>query len=238
MKCEVAKERLIDYLYEEGSAEERQELAAHLKRCETCREELAALERTAGVLRSCPEEEPQRQLTFVPARPQLTLNWFPNLNWRRFGMGLAAGLAVALLVLAALNFEASYSDGDFHVRFSLLPPNTTTKPAATDDPLAAPVTVRDFDTWRQQYQALVEEMIRQSEARLRHENRVLLTEMAEDFDRKRREDLVFLGRGLETFQLANVREFRRTREVLNQLLQVSYSQMQQPRGMQNRLEKK
>ena len=37
------RERLIDYLYEEGDLRDRAEVQAHLADCATCREEIAEL---------------------------------------------------------------------------------------------------------------------------------------------------------------------------------------------------
>jgi hypothetical protein len=105
MRCED-KDRLVSYLYDDGSDAERAAVEAHVARCAACAAELAALEAVRASLADW--QAPETALGFritrtsadVPARSR----WWPLPAW--------AQAAAAVLVLAAgaglANLEITY----------------------------------------------------------------------------------------------------------------------------------
>src|SRR5688500_8193974 len=85
------RERLIDYLYDEGAPHERAEVQAHLAECATCRREIGALRSVRQDLLAwaVPESDPVLR-PLAPARPGPT--WRDMPTWT-----LAAAAAVVML---------------------------------------------------------------------------------------------------------------------------------------------
>jgi len=221
MKCEFSHERLIGFFYDEITADEKAEVEKHLTNCVSCQTEIKRLTQTADLLQAWPDEEPQLNLRFVePARPK---RWLGKVLPRPVWIGFAAGTVTVLLLLALLNFEASYFDGTLSVKLSLWPQQSQSVTTTPEDS-AKFVTQTQFDAWKEAHMTTVQDMLAEMEGRQRRESRLLLTELLQDIERQRQQDLRVVGRGLDAVQLSSENRFRRTSAVLNQLLmQASYT---------------
>jgi len=99
MKCDRCQEQFTDYLEGSLPASQREQIAAHLRQCPDCAEELEAFRRTVAALRGLEEVAPPANLLSrinravaaqaQPARPRF------RLSWQRLG---AAAAAAALVV--------------------------------------------------------------------------------------------------------------------------------------------
>ncbi|MFQ6115315.1 MAG: zf-HC2 domain-containing protein [bacterium] len=237
MKCESSKEKLIGYFYQDLDSEEMAEFEAHLGKCTACQKELKQLAKTTNILRAWPDEEPNLNFVFVQERTSLWKailpDWLRGLGWRRISVGLAVGIVAVLAILALLNLEATYNQGNFSLKLSLLPrPSTESNAPLT--PLAKPVTRQEFSEWQQQSLQLIQEMLEASEARQRHELELTMAQFARDMDLQRRQDLQLVGKGLEVFQLSNENRFNRTNEILQKLIQTAQYQSSKPYNTQNK----
>ncbi|MFQ5824700.1 MAG: anti-sigma factor family protein [bacterium] len=237
MKCEISKEKLIGYFYQDLDSVEIADLEAHLTKCTACQKELAQLAQTTKILSTWPDEEPNLNMVFVQEKTSywdsLIPNWLRGIGWRRFTVGLTISFASILIILALSNFEAKYTQGNFDVKLSLLP-RPSAEFSTSSDPLAAPVKQQEFTEWKQQSMQLIQEMIHTAEARQRRELELVLAQFARDMDLQRRQDLRLVGKGLEGFQLSNENRFRRTNEILQQLIRVAQYQSSQPNPIQNK----
>lgn len=224
MTCELSKEQLIGYFYQDMEPSEKEIVEMHLAQCSACKSELEGLAKTTKVFRVWPDEEPQMNLVFeqekVPFWKSLLPDWLYNTVWRRFAVGFAAGTAAVLVLMALLNFEATYSQGNFRVKLGLMP-KSTDEPDSPQTPLLKPVTHQEFAEWQQQSMLHVQEMLQASEERQRRELGSVLTQFVRDLDLQRRQDLHLVQKGFEVFQWSNEDRFRRTDELLNRLLTVT-----------------
>lgn len=221
MKCEFSREKLVGFFYDELAADERAGVEEHLSGCSSCRKEVKQLTQTTNLLQAWPDESPQLNLRFVaePARHKSRLR---NVVSRRVGIGLAAGAAAALLLLALMNFEASYAHGNLSVKLSLFPQQSQPVMAAHPDS-AKFVTQPQFDAWQAEHVQFVRGLLADLETRQRRDNRLLLTDLVENIERQRQQDLRVVGKGLEAVQLSSENRLRRTNAVLSQLImQTSY----------------
>lgn len=241
MKCDISKEMLIGYFYKDLDAIEQKRIESHLPRCQNCREELQKLSQTKEILQTWPEETPEPGAVFVPPKVSRWKSLFPlqsnALGWRRVRFGLAAGCLAVLLLLSLLNFELSYSQGNFSMKLSLLPrpKNESRSITGPVDSLKTPVTQRQFKQWQNQTERLVRQMVRTSESRQQQQLKLALSEFANDMDLKRRSDLQLVGQGLEVLQLSNEdrfekaeQRFRYTDEILQQIITLASMQSSQP----------
>ena len=102
MSCNIDKERLRAYVLQCCTPVETEEIDRHLRSCEQCRRELAAVRRTAETLTQAFDEEPpewllQRTLARVEERMRRRSPY--RLPW---GIPVAAG-ALAVLLLLVFN---------------------------------------------------------------------------------------------------------------------------------------
>ncbi len=237
MKCDLSKEKLIGYFYNDLPEEEIKGVKAHLKNCAACKKELAEFSKTADILKTWPDEDPGLNLRFIrekgSLRSSLKPGWLAGLGRRRVAFGFAGASVLVLLILSALNFEASYSDGDFSFKLSLLPrPQEPTDLA--EDPLAVPITRREFNSFKEDAYRLIQDVARESQARNRNEYRTALREFARDIDYQRRQDLSWVGKGFEVVHSTNDDKIRRTNQVLERLILTTNFQSVRPNTDQNK----
>ena len=65
MKCELSKEKLIGYFYQDLPDEELKDVKLHLKRCAACKMELTEFNKTTDILKTWPDEDPGLNLKFI-----------------------------------------------------------------------------------------------------------------------------------------------------------------------------
>ncbi|MCG8604574.1 hypothetical protein MJD09_06175 [bacterium] len=231
MKCDIKNELLIGYVYEDLHPEEKQALEDHLPHCSKCQSTLAEFASTIDFLRIWPDEEPNLQLTFVEDQASiletLRLRWLTAIKWRKVGVGFLATTAAALLFLSLLNFQASYSQGNFAVRLSLWP-GSALEESEPVDPMSLPVTKAEFTAWRQQSMQMIHQMIETTEERQHRQMDVKLATYARELDAVRRDDLKVLGEGLQVFQMTNENRFQQTNQVIQELVRFARHQGSQP----------
>jgi hypothetical protein len=237
MRCELSKDKLIGYFYADLDSSEKADFEAHLAKCKACQKELEQLTKTTKILRAWADEEPNLNLAFVQERTSLWKTLLPSrlrgLRWRRLSLGLTVSFAAILAVLALLNLEAGYQQGNFTLKLSLLPrPSAESK--ASPDPLDTPVTQREFSVWQQQSLQLIQEMIQAAELRQRRELQRVMAQFARDLDLQRRQDLQLVGKGLEVFQSSNEDRFYRTNEILRQLIRAAQYQTSEPYNIEKK----
>lgn len=107
-------ELIVGYVYDEMPAAERAALEGHLRTCAACRDEVAALRATRGVLASWAPPEPEFAFRIVrDRRPASTRRWFGwNPAW-----GLAAAAVLVLAAASAIaNVEVRYDASGLAVR--------------------------------------------------------------------------------------------------------------------------
>ena len=124
MKCDRCRREFTDYLEGNLSASRREQVAAHLRQCPDCTEELEAFRRTVAALRGLEVVAPPSDLLprirqAIAAQPQPARPWF-RLSWQHLG---AAATAAALVVgfVAVFSYQRI---GPVSERFSEQPAGT------------------------------------------------------------------------------------------------------------------
>jgi len=223
MKCELSHEKLIAYLYDELVSKDKDEITRHLEQCTDCRQELETLGSARSVLQVWPDEDPGLNLRFAAKPGRFFSRFKTGSRTKRVTIGFGLGLAGALLLLSLINFEASYSNDGFSIKMGLIPrsENAARSPEAPD---IKNVTREEFLAWQEESLKLTSRLLADLEAQQRRQHTALLADFASEFEYQRRQDLRFMGKGLESFQLSNENRFRQTNEVLNRLILASYAQ--------------
>jgi hypothetical protein len=249
MRCED-RERLVSYLYDDGSDAERAAVEAHLTRCGACAAELAELRAVRASLADW--QPPETALGFgitrdrgdAPAR-----SWWPLPAW--------AQAAAAVLVLGAgaglANLEIRYDNqgltmrtgwareagaGETRRSVHFIPPvKNTPAVAVTARDLAAleerlrteiahntrtsaPETAGSGASSRDLLQQ-VRALVAESEQRQQKELALRLTQALTDVESQRRADLVRIEQNMGQIEGLTGQEAVRQREMLNYLMRVS-----------------
>jgi hypothetical protein len=249
MRCED-RERLVSYLYDDGSDAERAAVEAHLTRCVACAAELAELRAVRASLVDW--QPPETALGFritrdrgdAPAR-----SWWPLPAW--------AQAAAAVLVLGAgaglANLEIRYDTQGLTMRTGwareagagetrrsdhFIPPvKNTPAVAVTARDLAAleerlrteiahntrtsaPETAGSGASSRDLLQQ-VRALVAESEQRQQKELALRLTQALTDVESQRRADLVRIEQNMGQIEGLTGQEAVRQREMLNYLMRVS-----------------
>ena len=198
MTCDLSKERLIGYHYDEVDPDERNAVKAHIAGCESCRLELESLRETTGVLGAWADESPDFDLVFVrdraPFWKALVPQWGAGGGWRRFAAGVTLGAAAAVLLLAFVNIQVGFTDGALNLNVAL---RSSQAQQVEQDPLNRPVSLGEFASYQDQSLNLIKQLLESSEERQRRDVGFALARFAEDLDRQRQRDLQLVGLGLQ-----------------------------------------
>jgi hypothetical protein len=250
MRCDE-KDRLVGYLYDEGSAAERAAVAAHLARCAACSAELDDLRSVRGHLADW--NAPAVDLGFRLTREPLVAA-SPRRSWT---LPPWAQAAAALLVLATgaglSNLQIQYGSGGLRVRTGWGNAETHTGPADPKSPAANPTPISAADL-----RALEERLARaertlanmppapelttsvghgnpaellqqvralltESEQRQRKEFALRLAQGFRDIEMQRSTDLVRIDQNLRQLEGYTGEQIRGQREMLNLINRVSLS---------------
>ena len=144
-------ERLLDYLYDELSADERKAFEIHVHDCSACRSELAALGSTRHALALWSPPDPELGFRIVRKEetpPPRRAFWNMSPQW-----GLAAAAVLLLSVGAAIaNLEVRYGSEGFVVRTGW-GRSTAPAPAVANDVSAVPVAASS-EEWKERLHLL------------------------------------------------------------------------------------
>jgi hypothetical protein len=236
MTCDPWHELLIAQLDHEIEPEDRARLDAHLRRCASCREDLAELETTSAALRRWEPAEPPHELVFVRRGGQ---GLIPRLaGWGRSvflpaGLGAAAAAAVLLMVpgrasdpevreleseVAALRDRLATVELSATASATKLAASERAVPVAAEPQERAPAAVADLaPETRRWLLGAVDNLVRESESRQDAKLVVTADQLARSLALQRREDLSAMDRRLRDVQAETFEALVSTHERLDQM---------------------
>lgn len=112
----VTKERLMDYLYDELSQEERREVEAYLEKHPEAKAELEELGGVRQTLRALPDRPVQRPILMV-GDPEPNPTRVVSL-WQRWSVGIAAALLLLATVAFIGRMQVNVTDSGFTLAFN------------------------------------------------------------------------------------------------------------------------
>jgi anti-sigma factor RsiW len=249
MRCDD-RERLVTYLYDDGSDAERAAVEAHLARCAACAAVLAELRAVRASLAEW--QPPETALGFRITRDQReapTRSWFPLPAW--------AQAAAAVLVLGAgaglANLEIRYDHQGLTMRTGWAREagpgeaiRSVPLTARVTNPRTVAVTARDLAALEDRLRAefvhstrtsaavpggsgassrdllqQVRALVAESEQRQQKELALRLSQVLTDVESQRRADLVRIEQNMGQIEGFTGQEAVRQRELLNYLMRVS-----------------
>lgn len=200
MDCEQARPVLLDYLLEEVSAENREEIHRHLQSCAACSEEAGRFRRTLGqvVQGGAFQEIPQR--IRLVAEP---VGWRAAF-WRHSGRlaFAAAGLAcLAIALLALFRTTVSYQQGHLQIAFGAAV-GPVTAPAPASSAVAPAAVAQEFG--REEVLQLIAEAVAASAANRQKDTERWVRTVSQHAEERRLRDWREMAESLRYFQAAQV----------------------------------
>ena len=209
MTPEITDDLLIDYLHDEVDDAQRQAVEAYLETHPEKRKELEGLRQTRGILAQWEDVEPSSQVVFVTDKSRR----FSRTTWR---IGVVSTLAVAaVLLLMFADFEIGVRDGRFHFAAGRSQASPDTLIQVSDRPL----TVGQFAAIQSEYFDLTRRLIEASELRQRQ----ALMRVVDDVETKRKQDLYYVGQGIQNVGRSAEYGFEQTGAILTRLVSLSAS---------------
>ena len=211
MNCDITREQLIAYLYDEDiRPEARERLKDHIETCPSCSQTLEELGSTSRILNAWGDEKPNMDLVFVQERQPFWQNLFPTRHpktWAAAGVGFAIA---AILIFTFLNIEFAIRDGAFHAAIGLRssdPPEQTAIASTTEGPsLNAPITLGEFIIHQQNLIDYTNRLVQTSQNQQRDEINNTFIRLVSELETQRQQDLLHIDRGLQI--LYNTQETR------------------------------
>ena len=217
MKCNEMQNQLVSLVYGELEPQEEKCIQDHLESCSSCQEIYQELKGTSDLMEKWEVETPKMNFLFVSESTSPWKTWKEKLtrfSWgRRLALGVPAFAAVFCLILALLNFQADYQEGQWHVSFSLFPKNQQVN---QDQILAQALQQNQKETL-----LLISKMIEDSEYRQRSETTVTFAKFAQEMERQRLQDLSTLGQRFAGLQQSTEGRFHQYNNVINDLIQMA-----------------
>ncbi|RKY89236.1 hypothetical protein DRQ09_01730 [candidate division KSB1 bacterium] len=215
MKCDEIKEKLIDLVYDEVSAEEKKKLKAHLRRCKNCKKEYMELVNTSKVLRKWKAPEPSFNFIFIKERISVInrlKEWFrvPGFNFKKFGIAFG-GIAVGLLIILSLvNFEVNKTENGLSISMGIFK-----KSKSTIDERAL---LQQITKVQQETIHLFTRIMEERELAQRRDYQLMLAEIVRTLENKQKLELSQLESALIESYTDNSVKIERTNEVLKSLI--------------------
>jgi hypothetical protein len=130
MRCNEIQEKFVDLLYrEKGTPSAGPELAAHLRSCPDCQQELAELQELRSTLKAWQDEPPLRPFRMPHTEPVREGIRFPLWRLARYA---AFAMLITLAFLGISNADIRWDNQGFSFRTSLLSKATPTAQQPSD----------------------------------------------------------------------------------------------------------
>ena len=209
MNCDITREQLIAYLYDEDiRPNERERLKVHIETCPSCNQTLEELGSTSRILNAWSDEKPNLDLVFVQERQPLWQNLLPRRypkTWATASVAIAA-----ILILTFLNIEFAIRDGAFHTSIGLRSSDPPEQIAIADTSevisLDAPITRGEFIIHQQNLIDYTHRLVQTSQNQQRAEVNNTFIRLVSELENQRQQDLLHIDRGLQI--LYNAQENR------------------------------
>ena len=211
MNCDITREQLIAYLYDEDiRPEARERLKDHIETCPSCSQTLEELGSTSRILNAWSDEKPNMDLVFVQERQTLWQNLFPTRHpksWAAAGAGFAIA---AILIFTFFNIEFAIRDGAFHAAIGLRSSDPIEQTAIADTSevpsLNAPITLGEYIIHQQNLIDYTNRLVQTSQNQQRDEINNTFIRLVSELETQRQQDLLHIDRGLQI--LYNTQETR------------------------------
>ncbi len=211
MTEQEARERLMDYLYDEMSEQERKEFEKHLENNPGLRDELKELKGTRSLLGKVSMEAPQQPDFNMPPKPN---SWGAS-SYVKTALAAAAALLVGVMMFAFADLQFGQTEHGYYLTFGTPPAQESITEEAVEE-----LVNRLQQENRLMAAAMYEQLSEQQDEQL---NRAM-ADLAEYYEMQRERDLMLVAEGFAQLEEETTDRFIQTNEAIGDIFYALYNQ--------------
>lgn len=211
MTEEQARNRMMDYLYDEMEPGEQAEFEAYLDDHPELREELRQMQQTRNMMEHLSLDEPSRKMVLLDAdQPEENGNGRIMSRLMKFSLAAAAILLGGILLFAYANVQVGQTDRGLYLTFGGTP-SALSQSVTEDDVITLMEQIRAEN---QAMMAALTEQVREQQNEQLDETITLLTAY---YEQQRQQDLLFIAESMARFEEDTYYRFLQTDEALGEI---------------------
>lgn len=214
MNDQLARNLFMDYLYDEISAEKKEELETYLKEHPGLHQELKKLEQTRALLQRMPAGLPDKKLLVMEPRKRTIRSWWndarnllPNTYPGKIGFAIAAGFVLLMIIGSVAKVHIEPTQSGYAVSLGYQP--------VVNEGLSTQQAEAFLEQIRRENAAMLTEYVQA----LAEENNQQLRQVVRYFEQQRMNDLQLIDLQLNRLQEANGYRWQQTNRYLGEVLQ-------------------
>ena len=214
MNDQLARNLFMDYLYDEISAERKEELEHYLKEHPSLQQELNKLQQTRALLQQMPESHPDRKLLVMEPRKRTFRGWWnealnllPRTYLGKTGFAVAAGFVLLMIIGSVAKVHIESTQAGYAISLGYQP--------VVNEGLSTQQAEVFLEQVRRENAAMLSEYVQA----LAEENNQQLRQVVGYFEQQRMNDLQLIDLQLNRLQEANGYRWQQTNRYLGEVLQ-------------------
>jgi anti-sigma factor RsiW len=188
MNCEETRDLLMDFIGDEISKADAQQLKKHLTTCTDCREELARISATkACLLKGWPDEAVPQPLVFSFNQPASQQRWSWPGFWAwppavRISLSIAMCFMLCIVMLAVARTRIQFDHGNFAISFGSMGASSAALPPAS-------LNLTGAASNQEQLRGLVSQVVSEQAQRQNDQWQHLIVQVRTEWESQRQTDL-------------------------------------------------
>ncbi len=227
MNEQEAKFKLIDYLYDEMTKEERREFEKVLSESPELQRELREMQSTRNLLKEEPGEIPHKSLLLInPETPEKETPTEQKSQSTFFYLKTAAAIAAVILLtvtaFAFINLQIQQTEQGVLISFGDQP---VTEQPLQENQISEEEVYSLIGELHEENSRLFSEVLEETRREHRQQLEDVISTLTTYYDQRRRQDLILISEGLAQLEEETYYRFLQTEEALEDLIfALSYQQ--------------
>jgi hypothetical protein len=218
MNRQEAREKLMDYLYDEMEQSEKVRFEAYLAENPDLQKELEELKGARALLSEAAQDTPQARPFVMPDSISSDDSGKSARIHRlvKTGIAAAAVLLAGVLLLAYANLQAGISENGFYLMIGSAPIQQATEPAPAG--ITEEQVIGLLEQIREENTLIMAAVAEQSVQRQNEQLEEALTLLTAYYQEQRRQDLLLIAEGLSQLEEDTYYRFLRTDETIGDII--------------------
>jgi len=205
MNEQEARNRMMDYLYNEMDEQERKDFEEFLGKNPELQKELNELKGTRTLLEEVPVDTPAHKLVYLPGSKQSSFT-----GGLKTLLAVAATLLIAVMLFAFANVQVGQTDAGFYLTMGQQP--------AVEDAMNEEAVMNLMNQIREENAMLMAAMLDQSREQQNEQLEQVLIQLTNYYDLRREQDLYLIAEGLAQLEEETTYRLFQTNEALSEVI--------------------
>jgi len=207
MNEQEARNRLMDYLYNEMDENEKTEFEQFLESSPELQKELKEMQATRNLLDEVPVETPSHKLLYLPENEKDKARFTGTAKTL---LASAAVFLLAVLLFAFSNIQFGYTEAGFYLTMGQQP--------AVEEALSEDAVIGLMNQIREENAMLMAAMLEQSREQQNEQLEQVLIQLTNYYDLRREQDLYLIAEGLAQLEEETTYRIFQTNEALSEVI--------------------